>query len=205
MKPEFLFDFGSPNAYLCHALLPGIEQRTGTKFTYVPILLGGLFKLTKNQSPMAANDHIPSKTAYMRLEMERFIKKHGLTGFKMNPHFPVNTLLIMRGAVVAETEGMHLPYANAMFHALWEDGQNLADPIIARAALNQAGFDGTRLLARAQEPAIKEVLLHNTQHAADRGAFGAPTFFVGAEIFFGKDRLVEVEDLLLHRSPGLPI
>ncbi len=204
MNPEFLFDFGSPNAYLCHMLIPAIEQRTGARFEYVPILLGGLFKLTGNQSPMAANAGIPSKMAYMHLEMRRFIERHGLTRFRMNPHFPVNTLLIMRGAVAAQQEGALLPYANAMFAALWEDGQDLSDPAPATAApataaLDRAGLDGARLLARTQEPAVKDALLQNTQRAADRGAFGAPTFFVDEEMFFGKDRLGEVEDQLRGR------
>jgi len=191
---EFHFDFGSPNAYFAHKVIPGIEQRTGAKFTYVPILLGGVFKLTNNQPPMLQFKDVKSKNDYMKIEIVRFIKKHRLTKFRMNPHFPVNTVQIMRGAVAAESEGQLPKYADAVFRHMWEDGLKMDDPEIIRSALDAAGLDGARTLARIQEQDVKDKLLKNTEGSVARGTFGAPTFFVGSEIFFGKDKLRDVEE-----------
>lgn len=193
---EFLFDFGSPNAYMAHRVLPQIEARTGAKFDYVPVLLGGIFKATGNQSPVMAFGHIKSKIAYDMLEMRRFVAKHGLTRFNMNPHFPVNTLLLMRLATAAKLEGALTAYAEAAFQAMWEKGLKMDDPEIVRAELAAAGLDAERLLARAQEPEVKAALMAETERAVARGAFGVPTFFVGEDIFFGKDRLRDVEEAL---------
>ena len=193
---EFLFDFGSPNAYLAHRVLPAIEARTGMRFAYTPILLGGVFKATNNQSPVLAFAHIPSKLAYERIEMQRFITRHGLTKFRMNPHFPVNTLLLMRIAIAAGEEGALAPFAEAAFAAMWEKGLKMDDPAIVAEQLEAAGLDGERLLARAQEPAVKAKLIENTERAIARGVFGAPTFFVGEEMYFGKDRLRDVEEVI---------
>ena len=190
---QFLFDFGSPNAYLCHKVIPEIENRTGVKFDYVPVLLGGLFKLANNRSPMQAFAETPLKLAYERLEMKRFITAHKLTQFKMNPFFPVNTLAIMRGAVAAQKLDCMAAYVDAMFSAMWEQGLNMAEPAVIGQVLVAAGLDADRLLQEAQQPDVKEGLLANTQSAFDRGAFGSPTFFVGSEMFFGKDRLGQVE------------
>ena len=196
-KVEFHFDFGSPNAYFVHKLVPQVEQRTGAKFTYVPILLGGVFKLTNNQPPMVQFKDIKSKQDYQRLEIIRFIKKHGLTQFKMNPHFPVNTVQIMRGAVAAEMDGQLAKYVDAVFHHMWEEGKKMDDPEVIRAALDSSGLDGARTLARIQEQDVKGRLLKNTESSVARGTFGAPTFFVGEEIFFGKDRLRDVEEEIM--------
>ena len=193
-KVEFHFDFGSPNAYFSHKLIPGIEQRTGTKFAYVPILLGGVFKLTNNQSPMAAFKDVRNKLEYQRLEMRRFIRKHGFTTFKMNPNFPVNTVQIMRGAVAAQIDGGFESYVDAVFRHMWEEGRKMDDAEVIRAALDQASLDGTRTLARIQDQEVKDSLLKNTESSVARGTFGAPTFFVGEEMFFGKDRLRDVEE-----------
>jgi 2-hydroxychromene-2-carboxylate isomerase len=193
-KVEFHFDFGSPNAYLAHRLIPRIEQRTGVKFTYVPILLGGVFKLTNNQSPIAAFKDVKNKLPYQRLEIERFVRKHGLTRFQMNPHFPLNTIQIMRGAVVAEMDGFAERYNDAVFHHMWEEPKKMDEPEVIRAALDSSGLDGARILARIQDQAVKDKLLKNTEASVARGTFGAPTFFVGSEMFFGKDRLREVEE-----------
>jgi 2-hydroxychromene-2-carboxylate isomerase len=197
-KPaEFHFDFGSPNAYLSHKLVPGIEQRTGVKFTYVPVLLGGIFKATNNASPVVAFANVKNKPEYQRLEMQRFIQKHRLTKFAMNPHFPVNTLQIMRGAAAAEIDG-HLPqYIEAVFPPMWETGKKMDDPAVIKAELDAAGLDGARTLARIQDADVKARLLANTEDSVARGAFGIPTFFVGKEIFFGKDRLREVEEEIM--------
>jgi 2-hydroxychromene-2-carboxylate isomerase len=191
---EFLYDFGSPNAYFVHKVIPDIEQRTGAAFTYVPMLLGGVFKLTNNQPPMVQFKDIPAKRDYMRLEIMRFIKKHKLSAFKMNPNFPVNTVQVMRGAIAADMDGKGRPYINAVFRCMWEEGRKMDDPEVIRAALDEVGLDGNRTLARIQEPEIKDKLLKNTEAAVARGVFGAPTIFVGNEMFFGKDRLRDVEE-----------
>ena len=192
-KVEFHFDFGSPNAYFAHAIIPAIETRTGATFNYVPVLLGGVFKLTNNQAPMVQFKDIKNKLEYQRLETQRFIKKHGLNRFRMNPHFPVNTVQIMRGAVAAEMDGRLAAYVDAVFRHMWEEGKKMDDPEIIRAALDASGLDGTRTLQRIQDPAVKDRLLKNTEGSVARGTFGSPTFFVGEEMFFGKDRLGEVE------------
>ncbi len=197
MKVEFLYDFGSPNAYFAHRVIPQIEARTGVKFLYVPILLGGVFKMTNNKSPVVQFADIKNKLAYDRLEIDRFIQKHGLTKFHWNPNFPVNTLGIMRGAVAAEMDGVAAPYIEAMFRGMWEEGRKLDDPAVIIATLKEAGLDGERLAAQTQAQAVKDKLLANTEPAVARGTFGAPTFFVDGEIYFGKDRLRDVEDAIV--------
>ena len=197
---EFLFDFGSPNCYLARAVIPAIEQRTGAAFIYVPVLLGGIFKLTHNQSPATAFAAIPSKLAYQRLETSRFIRRHAIDRYQHNPHFPVNTVLIMRVAVAAERDGLLPPTLDAVFGAMWEDGLKMDDPAVVHAALDTAGLDGARLLARSQDQDVKDHLLHNTQRSVERGVFGAPTFFLGDDMFFGKDRLRDLEDAIVQRG-----
>jgi len=199
VDPIFYFDFGSPNAYFAHRVIPGIEARTGARFRYVPVLLGGLFKLSGNQAPMVAFAHIPNKLAYERREIDRFIKKHGLAAFRMNPHFPVNTLMLMRGAVAAEAEGVFEAYVEAMFRFMWEEPRKLDDPAVLGDTLAQAGLPAERLFARAQEQEVKDRLAANTQEAFERGAFGIPSFLVGDELYFGKDRLRDVEDEIAVR------
>ena len=195
---QFLFDFGSPNAYLCHKVLPAVASRTGATVEYIPILLGGLFKLTNNRSPIEMYADVPNRRAYDMLEMKRFIQKHGLTQFKMNPFFPVNTLHMMRGAVAAESMGCFAGYVDVMFAAMWEQARNLNEPAEVLAALDSARLDGKALLEASQLAEVKAKLLANTQSAFERGAFGSPTFFVGDEMFFGKDRLHDVELAIGH-------
>ena len=195
---QFLFDFGSPNAYLCHKVIPAIESRTGTRFAYVPILLGGLFKLANNRSPIEAFAAIPNKLAYEQLEMQRFVARHRLAGFKFNPHFPVNTLQIMRGAVAAQHSGCFEHYVDTLFAAMWERGLKMDDPATIAGVLAAAGLDAEALMQAAQSTEVKAALVANTQAAHDRGAFGAPTFFVGDEMYFGKDRLREVEEEIVR-------
>ena len=199
---EFHFDFGSPNAYLAHRVIPAIEQRTGVRFRYVPVLLGGVFKATGNKSPVEAYGHVTSKLAYDRLETERFIARHGLTKFQFNPFFPVNTLQIMRGATAAQMDGKLMPYLDAVFHHMWEVPKKMDDPAVIRAALAESGLDADRIIARSQEPDVKARLIENTEAAVSRGAFGIPTFFVGSEMFFGKDRLRDVEEVILAGASG---
>jgi len=190
---EFHFDFGSPNAYLSHLVIPEIEARSGAQFDYVPVLLGGVFKLTNNVSPAVANQGIKNKAEYQRLEIQRYMRAHAITAFKLNPYFPVNTLQIMRAALVAEDEGYLKAYADAVFGHMWAEPKKMDDPEIIKTALDQSGFDGAHMLARTQEPAMKAKLVQNTENSVARGAFGSPTFFIGDEMFFGKDRLGEVE------------
>jgi len=194
---EFHFDFGSPNAYLAHRVIPEIEQRTGTKFDYVPVLLGGVFKLTGNRSPTETFAAIRNKPDYERLETERFVKRRGITGYRRNPFFPVNTLTIMRGAIAAQRLGMFERYVDEIYRNMWSEPKKLDDPAILRAALIESGFDADRFAALVQEPDVKQALLDNTTRSVERGTFGSPTFFVGDEIFFGKDRLRDVEEMIL--------
>jgi 2-hydroxychromene-2-carboxylate isomerase len=195
-KVEFLFDFGSPNAYLSWKVVPEIEKRTGTTFQYVPVLLGGIFKATNNVSPVIANQGIRNKNEYQFLEIERFVKRHGLTKFRFNPHFPVNTLQIMRGAIAAEMENILPKYMDAVMAAMWEDGKKMDEADIIKAVLDAAGIDGANILARAGEADVKAKLVANTEEAVNRGAFGIPTFYVDGDIYFGKDRLRDVEEAI---------
>jgi 2-hydroxychromene-2-carboxylate isomerase len=196
-KVEFHFDFGSPNAYLAHLVVPRIEARTGAKFEYVPILLGGVFKLTNNRSPAESMRGIKNRLEYEELERQRFVRRHGITDFTWNPFFPVNTLLIMRGAVAAQFAGVLPRYIEAMFRGMWAEPKKMDDPEIVRAALEPAGLDPA-LLARTQDAEVKDRLLKNTEASVARGTFGSPTFFVGDEIFFGKDRLRDVEEEIVR-------
>jgi 2-hydroxychromene-2-carboxylate isomerase len=194
---EFHFDFGSPNAYLAHRVIPAIEGRTGAGFRYVPILLGGVFKATGNRSPVEAFGGIRNKPEYERLETERFIRQHGLTRFARNPFFPVNTLQLMRGAAAAEIDGDLPRYVEAVFHHMWEEPKKMDEAEVVRAALDASGLDAARFSERVQDPAVKARLVGNTEASVARGTFGSPTFFVGGDIFFGKDRLRDVEDAIL--------
>lgn len=191
---QFLFDFGSPNAYLCHKVLPQMVARTGVAVDYVPVLLGGLFKLANNRSPAEAFAGIPNKRAYEALETRRFVAAHGLTAYRFNSFFPVNTLLLMRGAVAAQRLGCFAPYVDVAYAAMWEQSLNMADPQVVAQVLGTAGLPTDAILAATQDAGVKQQLLANTEAAFARGAFGSPTFFVGDEIFFGKDRLRQVED-----------
>ena len=193
-KVEFLFDFGSPNAYLSHLVIPEIEKRQGVKFEYVPILLGGVFKLTNNRSPAEAFAGIKNKPEYQKLETERFLRAHGITRYQFNPFFPVNTLAIMRGAIAARNLGIFERYVDEVFAHMWADPKKLDDPAVLKAALIESSLPADRLFEAAQSQPVKDALMANTQRAVDRGTFGSPTFFVGDEIYFGKDRLRDVEE-----------
>jgi 2-hydroxychromene-2-carboxylate isomerase len=194
---EFHFDFGSPNAYLAHCVIPAIETRTGTRFRYVPILLGGVFKATNNRSPAETLQGIKNKPEYERLETQRFIRRHNISRFQRNPFFPVNTLQLMRGAVAAEIDGDLERFVEVAFRHMWEEPKKMDDPDVIRAALDSSGLDGTRMLERVQDQAVKERLLRNTEASVARGTFGAPTFFVDDQIYFGKDRLRDVKEAIL--------
>jgi 2-hydroxychromene-2-carboxylate isomerase len=196
---EFLFDFGSPNAYLAHKVIPAIEARSGARFIYIPVLLGGVFKATGNRSPMEAYASIPAKLAYEGLETRRFVARHGLSRFRSNPHFPVNTLAIMRGAEAARDLDQFGPYIEAVYAAMWEDGRKMDDPAVIGEVLSGAGLPAERLMAMTGDQAVKDRLMANTTHAVERGVFGSPSFFVGDELYFGKDRLRDVEGAVTGR------
>ncbi|MBN8981743.1 MAG: 2-hydroxychromene-2-carboxylate isomerase [Rhizobiales bacterium] len=202
LKAEFQFDFGSPNAYLAEVALPGIEKRTGVKFDYVPVLLGGIYKATGNMSPFDSLRGIKNKPEYNQLETQRFIKKYSITKFKMNPFFPVNTLMLMRGAVAAKMEGMFEPYFRAAYHHMWEDPKKMDDVETFKAAFKSSGIDVDKLFARAQQDDVKKKLIDDTTDAVNRGAFGSPTFFVGKEMFFGKDQVRDVEESIVEQLGG---
>jgi 2-hydroxychromene-2-carboxylate isomerase len=197
--PQFMFDFGSPNAFLSHEAIPAIEQRIGVKFEYVPILLGGIFKATNNKSPAETLAGVRNKPEFNALETTRFIKRYQVKPYTWNPFFPVNTLNLMRAAIAAQVEGVFEKYVDAAFHHMWVEPKKMDDPEVAAKALTGSGLDGAKLLARAQQPDVKARLIANTQNAVERGAFGSPTFFVGKEMFFGKEQLREVEELVLGK------
>jgi 2-hydroxychromene-2-carboxylate isomerase len=198
-KVEFHFDFGSPNAYLAHLVLPEIEQRTGARFEYVPVLLGGIFKATNNRSPFESLAGIRNKPEYEQLELERFVRRHKIARFTMNPYFPVNTLTLMRGAVAAQTLGAFERYVDEIYRHMWVDPKKMDDPEVLRAALLESGLDADRVLELTQDPGVKSRLMENTRRSVDLGSFGAPTFYVGTEIFFGKDRLRDVEEAIAEQ------
>lgn len=194
--PQFLFDFGSPNAFLSHLAIPAIEARIGVKFEYVPILLGGIFKATNNRSPGETLAGVRNKPEFNALETERFVRRFQVKPYVWNPFFPVNTLNLMRAAVAAQAEGVFEKYIDAAFHHMWVEPKKMDDPEVAMKALAASGIDSAKLFARAQEAEVKARLIANTQDAVERGAFGSPTFFVGKEIFFGKEQLRDVEELV---------
>lgn len=193
---EFIFDFASPNAYMTYKALAGVCKRTGATVSYNPCLLGGIFKLTGNQAPFVSFAEVKGKNEYNRLESERFLKKHNLTAFKMNPNFPMNTVTLMRGLIVAEEMGRKEEYIAAVLTAMWEEAENMGDAEVAARVLTAAGFDGAAIVAKTQDAAVKQKLMDNTSAAVERGVFGIPTFFVGNEMFFGKERLDQVEEQL---------
>jgi 2-hydroxychromene-2-carboxylate isomerase len=193
---DFIFDFGSPNGYLSWKVMPQILARTGASVNLIPCLLGGIFKITGNQAPNQAFGGIQGKLAYEGRETQRFVEKHGLTAYRFNPHFPVNTLLIMRGLIAARRAGVGDGYLEAVLKAMWEDGQKMDDPAVVAQVLTQAGLDAKAILEATQDPEVKAELMANTEAAAARGAFGIPSFFVGDEMFFGKERLGQVEEEL---------
>lgn len=194
---EFLFDFGSPATYLAHTQMPRLAADTGARVDYVPMLLGGVFKATGNQSPMA----VPAKGRWMGRDLARWAGRYGVP-FAFNPHFPVNTLTLMRGAVAVQARQPErfMPYVDAVFRAMWVEPVDLGDPAVLASTLQAAGFDPHELLAMVGDAEVKARLIANTEAAVARGVFGAPTFFVGSEMFFGQDRLDFVREAALHRG-----
>ena len=195
-KLEFIFDFASPNAYLSFKVLPEILNRTGASLKINPVLLGGLFKLTNNKPPMVAFDEVQGKLEYEMLETTRFISRHNLSNFRFNPHFPINSITLMRGLIAAQKLDLEHIYLNAVLSAMWEHELKMDDPEIAISIWNNADLDGEKIMNMTQKDEIKNILKENTDAAVNRGVFGVPTFFVESEIFFGKERLGQVEEAL---------
>lgn len=195
-SPQFLFDFGSPNAFLSHEAIPAIEKRIGVQFEYIPILLGGIFKATNNKSPAEVLASVKNRREFHALETERFVKRFHVKPYSWNPFFPVNTLNLMRAAIAAQFDGMFEKYVNAALHHMWVEPKKMDDPEVAMRALTASDLDALKLFVRAQDPDVKT---KHTQMAIERSAFGAPTFFVGKEMFFGKEQLREVEELVLKK------
>lgn len=193
---DFYYDFGSPNAYFAWKVLETMSARLDMEVALHPVLLGGVFKLTGNQAPWQAFANIKNKLAYEQLEIQRFIKDHQLTDFTFNSAFPVMTLLAMRGAIAAQKAGVHDAYYPAVFKAIWEDDKNISEPEVLVQVLTEAGLDGATLVAATQDPDVKQSLMDATQAAVDRGIFGIPTFFLGDDIYFGKERLRQIEQAL---------
>jgi len=190
---EFWFDFGSTASYLAWTQLPALETATGAKAVLKPMLLGGVFQATGNQSPV----NIPAKGKYMLVDFARFAERYGVT-LNWNPHFPINTLLLMRVAIALQTRGdaRFVDYCHAIFKGIWVDSLNLNDPATVAETLRLSGFDAQALVALAGEPATKDVLKAATQEAVERGVFGAPTFFVGDQMFWGQDRMDFLKEAL---------
>lgn len=197
---EFFFDLGSPTTYLAWTQLPAICAAAGATLIYRPMLLGGVFQATGNASPVT----VPAKGKYMLTDLARYAQRYGVP-LRFNPHFPINTLALMRGAVGLQ---MREPqrfddYVAAMFKAIWVEGRNMGDPMVVADALTQAGFDAQAVLALTADPAVKDALKSNTEEAVRRGAFGAPTMFVGDILFFGQDRLDFIREALAAESAWL--
>ena len=194
---DFYYDIGSPNCYMANKALSPILERTGATVNYKICLLGGVFEATGNQPPWMAAGQVKPKMDFIMLEIKRFLKKHELSKFAMTPHFPLNSLLCMRAAISAEEQGRLGEYFTALETLIWEEGVKMDDPEIFASSLTEQGFDGAALLTSTQDTNVKERLKGYTQDAVSRGIFGVPTFFVGNEMFFGKDQLHRVEEELL--------
>ena len=203
MNVTFYFDFGSPNAYMCHRVLPAIEARTKARFVYEPILVGGVFKLTGNQSPATAFANIRNNPDYDRIEIARFLNKHGLSNFQFNQHFPINTLQLMRGAVAAQVAGVFEAFVEQVYDDMWTRGRKMDDPEVYAASLVEAGLPKDEILRLSQTEEVKSKLVANTQAAVDAGVFGSPSFMVGRELYFGKDRLRDVEEEIVLQTRGV--
>ena len=200
MKAEFLFDFGSPNAYLSHLVIPRIEKRIGTTFEYVPVLLGGVFKASNNVSPAISLKGIKNKGEYQGIETQRFLKKHDISNYQRNPYFPVNTLQVMRGAIFAKQANIFQQYINEMYRHMWENPKKMDDPETFREALIESKLPADDIINGINSAEVKGELIQNTNEAVERGVFGSPSFFVDDDLYFGKDKLVEVEEAIVSAN-----
>jgi|TARA_B100001057_G_scaffold178564_1_gene179362 2-hydroxychromene-2-carboxylate isomerase len=195
-KIDFYFDFASPNAYLSHKVMQIIKEKHQVDLNYVPVLLGGIFKATNNKPPMEQFFGVMNKNEYQSIEMQRFIERHNIDSFQMNPYFPVISLQIIRGAVAADMDGYLEEYIDKVLVHMWEEPKKMDDPEVIKAAFEESGFDSEKLMAQIQDPIIKAKLISNTEQAVERGVFGIPTFFIDDEIYFGKDTIWMIEEIL---------
>ena len=195
-KIDFYFDFASPNAYLSHKVMQIIKEKHQVDLNYVPVLLGGIFKATNNKPPMEQFFGVMNKNEYQSIEMQRFIERHKIDSFQMNPHFPVISLQIIRGAVAAEMDGYLEAYIDKVLVHMWEEPKKMDDPEVIKAAFEESGFDSEKLMAQMQDPDVKAKLISNTEEAVKKGVFGIPTFFVDDEMYFGKDTIWMIEEIL---------
>ena len=196
MIVDFIFDVASPNTYFAHKLIPNFEKRTGTKFRYIPCLLGGIHKLTNNQPPFIAYADCENKNNYQMIEIERFVKQHKLTKYKFNSHFPPVTIQVQRGAIAAQRLKIFEEYFECVISAMWENNKNISDINILHETLEQSNLDVAAIMNIATSQECKDKLIANTDDAVSRGAFGAPTFFYENQIFFGKDHLYQLEEYI---------
>ena len=196
MIVDFIFDVASPNTYFAHKLIPNFEKRTGTKFRYIPCLLGGIHKLTNNQPPFIAYADCENKNNYQMIEIERFVKQHKLTKYKFNSHFPPVTIQVQRGAIAAQRLKIFEEYFECVISAMWENDKNISDINILHETLEQSNLDAAAIMNIATSQECKDKLIANTDDAVSRGAFGAPTFFYENQIFFGKDHLYQLEEYI---------
>ena len=192
---DFYYDYGSPAAYLAYTQIPKIAAETGAQIAFKPILLGGIFQATGNRPPIS----VPLKGEYLFKDLNRYAKRYGVA-FTMNPHFPINTLHLMRADIglQMQNDARLAQYRDAIFNAIWVDQQNMNDPATVGAVLGKAGFDGMAILALSGEQGVKDALKVATQNAVDHGIFGAPSFIVCDELFWGQDRLDFVREALLN-------
>ncbi len=195
-KIDFYFDFASPNAYFGFNVWKKFPEKYDCEINYIPVLLGGIFKSTNNKPPMEQFFGVLNKNEYQSLEIERFVNRHGLTKFKMNPHFPVISLQIVRGAIAAEMDGYLEDYIEKVLVHMWEEPKKMDDPEVIKAAFEESGFDSEKLLEQMQDPDVKAKLISNTEDAVKRGLFGIPTFFIDDEMYFGKDTIWMIEEIL---------
>ena len=203
-RVELIFDFVSPNAYLVWWPLRDIIKRTGAELDIVPVFLGGMHKLTGNAPPMIRDADVKGKVEYSMLEMRRFIAKHQLTKYKLHPQFPFNSITLQRMLFAADQDGRGVQFVESLLPAIWEDGIDINDPGSLGEALEDEGFDAGDLFKRSQTEDVKQGLVASTSSAVERGAFGIPTMYVGSkgadpasyEMFFGKERLGQIEELL---------
>ena len=195
-KIDFYFDFASPNAYLSHKVMQIIKEKYQVDLNYVPVLLGGIFKATNNKPPMEQFFGVMNKNEYQSIEMQRFIERHNIDSFQMNPYFPVISLQIIRGAVAADMDGYLEEYIDKVLVHMWEEPKKMDDPEVIKAAFEESGFDSEKLMAQMQDPDVKAKLISNTEEAVEKGVFGIPTFFVDDEMYFGKDTIWMIEEIL---------
>lgn len=198
-RVELVFDFVSPNAYLVWWPLRDLVRRTGAEFDVIPVFLGGMHRITGNAPPMIRDAEVKGKNEYAMLEMQRFVARHNLDKYRMNSKFPFNSILLQRMLYAADQDGRGVQFAEAMLPPIWEQDLDVTDAEALAAAVSAAGFDARDLASRAQSDEVKQGLIENTQKTVERGAFGIPTIFVDGELFFGKERLDQIEDELGKR------